>query len=228
MTLLQYDADDKETTVEAEEVKRVYTVQLLKRITGVSSSKHTVVKDADGGTMATVTATTPEAGGKKSDAPITGNFAVECTDKNGKKWKTSEFGYNTSAIWIEWHMVIKIPFLVDKIEVQDKLTCDYYETCRDFVIKFRDLHADPKQCEIKSGETTPLTYNTGGALKSTTLHAYGKNLMFDPVPLEMLRTARAMPQVTVKVHDGKRFIDALCPKFTCDYKYIASVGEVTA
>jgi hypothetical protein len=58
---------------------------------------------------------------------------------------------------------------------------------------------------------------------STTEFNFGTNLFFDPVPLEFLRAPAAAPQVLVTVEG----IDALCASLSCDYSYIAPVGEIT-
>lgn len=57
----------------------------------------------------------------------------------------------------------------------------------------------------------------------STSHNYGTNLMFEPVPLEMMRTYAEAPQIEVLV-DG---IVALCPNFNCDFAYVDTVGEIT-
>jgi hypothetical protein len=47
--------------------------------------------------------------------------------------------------------------------------------------------------------------------------------MFEPIPLEMMRTTVSAPQIEVLV-DG---IVALCPNFNCDFAYVDTVGEIT-
>jgi len=92
------------------------------------------------------------------------------------------------------------------------------------VITFQDLHADPAQCEIKSGTKTVLKGGANLKYVNTTPREYGKNLMFEPVPLEMLYHDAAKPQVLVKVNK----IDGLCPSFNCDYVYGTAPSEITA
>jgi len=60
--------------------------------------------------------------------------------------------------------------------------------------------------------------------KQSTSRPYGQNLMFEPVPLEMLYHDAAKPQVLVKI----KGIEGLCPGFNCDYLYKAAPSEITA
>jgi len=59
---------------------------------------------------------------------------------------------------------------------------------------------------------------------NTTPRPYGNNLMFEPVPLEMLYHNAIKPQVLVKVNK----LEGLCPNFNCDYIYSAVASEITA
>lgn len=56
-----------------------------------------------------------------------------------------------------------------------------------------------------------------------TIRTYGQNLMFEPVPLEMLYTDAQQPQVLIKVNG----IEGVCPTLNCDYVYVDSTGVVT-
>jgi hypothetical protein len=69
--------------------------------------------------------------------------------------------------------------------------------------------------------------NAGGAvptIESETLHDYGTNIMYEPIPFDLLRTYETSPQVSVDVGG----LPAACKNLTCDYAYIESVGEITA
>ena len=60
--------------------------------------------------------------------------------------------------------------------------------------------------------------------RNTTPRPYGNNLMFEPVPLEMLYHDADKPQVLVTVNG----IEGLCPNFNCDYLYKTAPSEITA
>ena len=91
----------------------------------------------------------------------------------------------------------------------------------EFVIVFQDLHEDPKQCEIKSASgDNPLKGGKKIVYKNTTPRPYGKNIMFEPVPLEMLYHDADKPQVMVKV----KGLEGICPGFNCDYQYKAATS----
>jgi hypothetical protein len=57
-----------------------------------------------------------------------------------------------------------------------------------------------------------------------TVREYGKNLLFEPIPFEMLKTYETKPQVIVNVNG----LPAVCHNVTCDFTYGPNVGEVTA
>lgn len=79
------------------------------------------------------------------------------------------------------------------------------------------------ECFLTAGVITPLTGNVV-AFKTTTLYDYGKTLMFEPVPMEMLYTSVTKPQILVEV-DG---VPAACANLNCDYLYVNSPAKVTA
>jgi len=56
-----------------------------------------------------------------------------------------------------------------------------------------------------------------------TIAEYSTNLLYEPIPFEMLRTYETKPQLVVSV-DG---LPAVCQNVDCDFTYAATVGEVT-
>ena len=60
--------------------------------------------------------------------------------------------------------------------------------------------------------------------KSEVLQEYGKNLMFEPVPMEMLYNDAEKPQVLVTING----IDGVCPDFNCDFVYVDAPSEITS
>lgn len=86
------------------------------------------------------------------------------------------------------------------------------------------MHEDPAQCTIQSGTNVPLTGGTGTlSYDSTTTRPYGQNLMFEPVPLEMLFHDADKPQVMIKVNG----LEGVCPEFNCDYLYTSAPSLIT-
>jgi len=71
---------------------------------------------------------------------------------------------------------------------------------------------------LKAGEEGNITFF------SNTTVPYGGSLFFEPIPFEMLRTHETQPQLIVTVND----LPAVCHNLTCDFTYIAAVGEVTS
>ena len=86
------------------------------------------------------------------------------------------------GLYLSW----EIPHLMLKTYIYNTRKYDYRENGMEFAIVFQDLHADPKQCEIRSGVTTKLEGGKAIKYTNTTPRPYGKNIMFEPVPLEML------------------------------------------
>mmetsp|Transcript_33613 Transcript_33613/g.44334 ORF Transcript_33613/g.44334 Transcript_33613/m.44334 type:complete len:308 (-) Transcript_33613:8160-9083(-) len=124
------------------------------------------------------------------------------------------------AMYVHWD----IPHLQLKVYVHDNGKYSYRDNGLSFVMIFQDLHSDPAQCSIKTGTNTALTGGASLTYDSKTTRAYGKNLMFEPVPLEMLYHDADKPQVMIKV----KGIEGLCPGFNCDYLYAAAPSEITA
>ena len=53
-----------------------------------------------------------------------------------------------------------------------------------------------------------------------TVVPYGKNLMFWPIPFEMLETYEEKPQMLVEIDD----MPAVCHSMDCSFVHIPSVG----
>lgn len=59
---------------------------------------------------------------------------------------------------------------------------------------------------------------------ATTEISYSKNLWYEPIPFEMLRTFETKPQLMVTV-DG---LPAVCGELQCDFAYINATGNITS
>lgn len=130
---------------------------------------------------------------------------------------------HTDTDYINMYLHWDIPHLQLKIFVSNP-SKDYRVNGLDLLIHFQDYHGDPAQCEIRSGTTTPLTGGVNLTYRNTTPRPYGNNLMFEPVPLEMMYHNADKPQVLVTVGG----IAGLCPSFNCDYLYKTAPSMITA
>jgi hypothetical protein len=93
---------------------------------------------------------------------------------------------------------------------------------KEFYIDFSSYNEDPGQFEIVSYEDDPLVGTI--TYYGETVVPYGKNLMFWPVPFEMLETYEEKPQVLVEIDD----MPAVCHSMDCSFMHIPAVGEVTS
>jgi len=178
-------------------------------------------------TTATIVTTTPEENLKTSDAPIGGKYTISCLDAtmSSTAFVSGEIDPISDTSIASIHNKLgSVPMLGDNMWLYESSSSDvYHQNYYSLVIDFHDYDKEPPLCTIQSGTVTVMTGGPGLAFKSEVLSEYGKTLWWDSVPLEMLRTAREMPQVEVSVNG----IKALCTESNCDYKYIAPVGVVT-
>jgi len=71
--------------------------------------------------------------------------------------------------------------------LRDNGQFEYRENGIGFAIIFQDLHAAAPKCRIESGNSK-LLEGANPVIKSETVWDYGKNLMFEPIPLEFIYT----------------------------------------
>ena len=159
-----------------------------------------------------------------STAPLTGNFVITCANADGNEFSTREMSIWTDTDYIAMYLHWDIPHLMLKMYVYSTGVYDYRDNGLDFLLIFQDLHSDPAQCSLKSGSTTAIEGGNNVTYRNTTPRPYGTNLMFEPVPLEMLYHDATLPQVLVTVNG----IEGLCPGFNCDYKYSTAPSEITS
>lgn len=84
--------------------------------------------------------------------------------------------------------------LYDKYKLYD-VTGQYFGSTsngRAWLITFDGLNADPGQFSIKSSDSDPLT-GDNLVYNATTLVPYSTNVVYDPIPFEMLRTYETEP-----------------------------------
>ena len=83
VTLAMFDAKGLATTVVANATKYVYTVILMRRISGYSFTKATVSPVGDTFTSVVSIVKPSDAGGVASSAPLSGEFLIQCLDDKG-------------------------------------------------------------------------------------------------------------------------------------------------
>jgi len=66
--------------------------------------------------------------------------------------------------------------------------------------------------------------NTKPIITGTTIHNFGSNLMYEPIPFEMLQTYTTKPQISMKVGS----LPASCPNLDCDYEYVDQVEDISS
>jgi hypothetical protein len=96
---------------------------------------------------------------------------------------------------------------------------------KEFYIHFNSYDKDPGQYTIEPDTDDPLKGTTGTTMQYTaeTVVAYNKNLLFMPIPFEMLNTYETSPQMLVTVDT----MPAVCHGMNCGYNTTAAVGSVT-
>ena len=141
-----------------------------------------------------------------------------------------------SIPWNEWvgNIERKIsegcPNLRNRIRLFEKY--DQYASRsigRAFYIDFNGYNEDPGQFSIIDDPEDPLVgdvsvNDSGLTFEAETIVEYNKNLFFDPIPFEMLKTYETKPQVIMSVGD----LPAVCHNVTCGFDYVTPVGEITA
>ena len=111
--------------------------------------------------------------------------------------------------------------LRDKVEVWEEPKYPYAQNGRAFWLRYYGKNEDIGQAQIMSASVTPLGGDHLNFYANTTL-PYGKNLFYEPIPFEWLRTYEEQPQVEVYVNGTA----AVCHHLNCGYAYVEPVGEV--
>ena len=213
---VDYDADALETTDADLTVQSIYTVTLRKLISQNSFTSAAIVPISGDATveigMQTVTSSTP----------LSGKFKVVCPDENLNEFSTTDMNYDNWTEGIDFNIQLQIPHLQFKVWVRPSHDYEYKVNGVKFILHFTDYHGDVGECRIESSTDTPIVgdnvqYNT------VTVHNYGDNLFWEPVPLEFIYTDAEKPQVLVNVNG----IAGVCPDFNCDFMYEEPVGQIT-
>ena len=140
----------------------------------------------------------PPMQGTLSSIPLSGKFIITCTDSAGVPWDSRPFKYNHWTEGIQLDLGWDIPFLADRVKVLPLNNYRYRENGVHFLIDFFGLKYDVPLCSMKDDTTDPLVGNSR-TYSVTKTRPYGQNIMFEPLPLEFLKTTATSPQVIVSV-----------------------------
>ena len=215
--LSMYDADGLNITDPALAVTYEYEIELRRLIVGFSTGKIQKIS----GDISFVL----PLDHVQSLPPYTGYMRVRCRDSNGKEELSEKFKYDYKMDSVQRAIIEGCRSFVDRIQVLDTYRFGYNENGREFLLTFRGYDADPGQFELELDESNDL-YGIGGQTKETvTIQEYShKNVFYEPIPFELLRTYETKPQITITV-DGQPVV---CKNLDCDFSYIDPVGEVTS
>lgn len=177
---LSPEADD--TKNETEWFRSVYNITMNRYINGKSVSNVMVMNAGALGNIQFVMPSEVQLSG----APLSGKFQIKCIDGEGYQSMSSEFDHDLSAWWVEHNLQWSCHGLRDKVEVWEDNKFAYPENGRAFWIRYYGLNENVGQAEIMSAEITPLG---GDDLEffSETTHPFNTNLLYEPIPFEMLR-----------------------------------------
>jgi len=216
---LHYVDDDFNTVDKADSTQRVYVCRVTRSVTGGPTFSAATVIPA-GGTTSTIAVTSAYT---SSTPPLDGHYQIACKNADGNEFVTRSMSIWTEPKYIEQYLHWDIPHLQLKTKVWRTGIYEYGCNGIDIAIHFLGLHAAQEQCEIRSSETTPITGGNNLQYKGYTDRSYGTNLIFEPIPLEMLYASAEKPQVLIKVNG----IEGVCPEFNCDYVYTQPTSEIT-
>jgi hypothetical protein len=106
--------------------------------------------------------------------------------------------------------------------VYDDYRYSYRQNGISFRVSFVGLNYDVQACKIHEGAGDyPLTGNNL-QVNVTKLQNFGESLMFEPVPMEFLRSDAQTPQVIVTING----LEALCSNLNCDFLYTTPVPQI--
>jgi hypothetical protein len=217
--LTMYDSAGNETTNKDDSVKNVYHLMMDVQRTTPTTSNILVVKS---GTASTIKAEVPTVVGLSSP-PLSGDYRFKCTDSHGV------VSYSDSIRWwkdpntVNSIVMQSCTGLYDRMEITDTGVQHYKQNGVSFHVRFVGLNEDPGLFEIENVEGAVMGGNNLTFVSNTTI-PYSKNLFYEPIPFEMLKTFESKPQLLVTVND----LPAVCHNLTCDYTYVEPAGAISS
>jgi len=219
VNLTMYDSANVITTNTTNATKHVYHIVLGKLISGTSVANIFAATKTSSASHAIELPNVVQL----SATPLSGKYRVKCINAQGYTSYSEEISTSTHGSWVHLPIMRNCTGLYDKIQAVDAGEHAYSANGRSFFLRFQGINEDPGQFSIESSTTEPLTGENLTISQNTTI-PYSSNLFYEPIPFEMLKTYETEPQVIVTV-DG---LPAVCHNLTCNFTYIAAVGEVTA
>jgi len=130
-----------------------------------------------------------------SGTPLSGKYKVKCVYADGSFSESKSMSYDTDRFNIWRGITEHCDYMKDSIRVWDKPGFSSPSVGKAFYIDFNGYNENPGQFEIISDLDDPLIGGIGVDITFTheTVQEYGKNLFFQPIPFEMLRTYETKP-----------------------------------
>ena len=144
MTVTYYDESGDLLDSATDSYMWKYTIKVLRLIDGYSANSISVSKISTAANINVV----PPQNGQQSTIPLDGTYTITCTDEDEVEWSTPAMWYNTHQIWIQNSISNAIPFMADRIEVQDARTFSYKQNGVGINIIMSGINADVAQCTI--------------------------------------------------------------------------------
>jgi hypothetical protein len=178
---------------------------------------------------------------KPSDPPLNtqgGRYKIACPDlfDSNIVHRTGELDIFSHAYYIDDQLQKFIPWMAFKIRVSMPRVKDYPSDKNgfQFMIHMQDFdgfEGEIPQCVIEGNapEDAPdqphdHPIRADASFYATKFQQRGNNLVFEPIPMEMLYAPAYRPQVLVKVNG----LAAVCPAQNCGYSYVAATsGTIT-
>lgn len=156
---------------------------------------------------------------------MTGKYKIKCVSAQNQASYTAVMSSSASAYDVKYRIHHDCHKMYEKVEVWEQ-NADYRHRSNGFRFRIRFLgtNDNPGQYEVVSDDTTPLKAGEAQLdMVAKTIVEGGKNLFYDAIPFENLKTYEEMPQVMVTI-GGK---PAVCHNLNCHFNYTKAVGEVT-
>jgi hypothetical protein len=114
---------------------------------------------------------------------------------------------------------------VDRISVDEGSTYNNYRSNgRDIRIRFQGFIGSAPAISIP-GNTATITGGSGSfSFPSTFSVPVSTNILYEPIPFELLYTAETLPSISLSVNG----LPAACPGFNCNYDYTVSASAITS
>lgn len=227
-----YDAADLETAIEGDAVKFIYTIRLIRRITGYSfTSGNAYPVGTIGATISIQGPYDGNSGGLMSSPPLSGSYILKCADSNGVIHSSPSISYNQWDDGMRIQIMQNMDYLRGRVRmydtwsgvVEDGWKFSYRENGMSRTVIFDGFNENPPLCTLESDPLDPIVGQNVQFITEV-IRPFGATLMFEPVGLEFLYSDAQVPQVLVDV-DG---VPALCLNDNCGYSYVASTTELTA